>query len=89
MQACTAGYVLTNVTTPESIPLSCVTLAGAWLSVYSLGPDPIGNTALALFSGQPFSSNAFFLSCWPGRYQVTSTQAYMSQYICMYVCTIF
>jgi hypothetical protein len=55
--------------------------AATWLSVYSLGPDPIGNTALVLFSGQPFPSNAFFLSCLSSRYQVTSTpQAYMSQY---------
>jgi hypothetical protein len=45
--------------------------------VYSLGPDPIGNIALALFSGQPFPSNAFFLSCLSDRYHVTSTpQAY-------------
>jgi hypothetical protein len=51
--------------------------AATWLSVYSLGPDPIGNIALALFCGQPFPSNAFFLSCLSGRYQVTSTpQAY-------------
>jgi hypothetical protein len=55
--------------------------AATWLSVYRLGPDPIGNTALALFSGQPFPSNALFLSCLSSRYQVTSTQAYMSQYI--------
>jgi hypothetical protein len=39
-------------------------------------------TALALFSGQPFPSDAFFLSCLSSRYQVTSTpQAYMSQYV--------
>jgi hypothetical protein len=55
-----------------------------WVSLdsHSLGPDPIGNNALALFSGQPFPSNAFFLSCLSSRYKVTSTpQAYMSQYI--------
>jgi hypothetical protein len=61
--------------------LSKLTSSATWPSVYSLGPDPIGNSALALFSGQPFPSNAFFLRCLSSRYQVTSTpQAYMSQY---------
>jgi hypothetical protein len=46
-----------------------------WL--YNLGTDPVGNTALTLFSGQPFPSNAFFLSCLSSRYQVTpSPQTY-------------
>jgi hypothetical protein len=62
---------------PFSITFCCYMALGI-----SLGPDPIGNIALALFSGQPFPSNAFFLSCLSSRYQVTSTpQAYMSQYI--------
>jgi hypothetical protein len=47
----------------------------SWLQ--SLGTDPVGNTALTLLSGQPLSSNAFFLCCLSSRYQVTSTpQAY-------------
>jgi hypothetical protein len=63
--------------------------AATWLSVYSLGPDPIGNTALVLFSGQLFPSDAFFLSCLSSRYQVTSTpQAYMSQYHTEHQCRV-
>jgi hypothetical protein len=69
----------------RSIHLSLSLSAATWPSVYSLGPDPIGNTALALFSGQPFPSNAFFVSCLSSRYQVTSTpQAYMSHYYYYY-----
>jgi hypothetical protein len=58
--------------------------AATWLSVYSLGPDPIGNIALALFSGQPFPSNAFVLSCLSGRYQVTSTSQAYNFYVLFY-----
>jgi hypothetical protein len=54
------------------------------LLVIKPGNRPVEKTALTLFSGQPFPSNAFFLSCLSSRYQVTSTpQAYMSQYVCV------
>jgi hypothetical protein len=44
MQACTAGYVLTNVTTPESSQSLL-----PWL--YILGSDHIEKAALTLLSG--------------------------------------
>jgi hypothetical protein len=71
------------------VTYSTLTLTGLdgalWLKLlpwlYNLETDPVGNTALTLCSGQPFPSNAFFLSCLSSRYQVTSTpQAYMSHY---------
>jgi hypothetical protein len=80
LQDCCSARILTR-NSPSKNPHSRSPSAATWLSVYSLGPDPIGNTALVLFSGQPFPSNAFFLNCLSSRYQVTSTpQAYMSQY---------
>jgi hypothetical protein len=59
------GYELNSfnsLTTPK-IPKTELSELSTWLSVYSLGPDPIEKTALVLFSGQPFPSSAFFLSC--------------------------